>query len=66
MCTCLFMHVSNICRSLFYNLANLARIRKYVTKGSVAVVVHTLLRSKLDYCNALLYGLPKYQSQRLQ
>ena len=62
--TCLFMHVSNIYRSLFYNLANLARIRKYVTK--VAVVVHALLRSKLYYCNALLYGPPKYQSQRLQ
>ena len=64
--TCLFMHVSNICRSWFHHLGNLSTITKYVTKGSVAVVVHALLRSKLDYCNALLYGLPKYQSQRLQ
>ena len=64
--TCLFMHVSNICRSSFHDLGNLARIRKYVTKGSVAFVVQALLRWKLDYCNALLYGLPKYQSQRLQ
>ena len=60
------MHVSNICRSTFYHLGNFSRIRKYVTEESVAVLVHALLRWKLDYCNALLYGLLKYQSQRLQ
>ena len=64
--TCLFMHVSNICRSTFYHLGNFSRIRKYVTEESVAVLVHALLRWKLDYCNALLYGLLKYQSQKLQ
>ena len=46
--TCLFMHVSNMCRSLFYHPGNISRIRKRVTKESVAVVVHALLSSKLD------------------
>ena len=64
--TCLFMHVSNICRSSFYHLSNLSRIRKHLTKESAAVVVHAFVTSKLDYCNALLYGLLKYQLQRLQ
>ena len=64
--TCLFMHVSNICGSSFYLLRNLSRIRKHLTKESAAVVVHAFVTSKLDYCNALLYGLPKYQLQRLQ
>ena len=58
--------VSSICSSSFYHLRNLSRIRKYLTKESAAVVVHAFVTSKLDYCNALLYGLPKYQLQRLQ
>ena len=44
----------------------LSLIRKYLTKESAAVVVHAFVTSKLDYSNALLYGLPKYQLQRLQ
>ena len=59
-------HVSSICRSSFYHLRNLSRIRKYFTKESAEVAVHAFVTSKLDYCNALLYGLPKYQLQRLQ
>ena len=60
-------HVSSICRSSFYHLRNLSRIRKYFTKESAEVAVHAFVTSKLDYyCNALLYGLPKYQLQRLR
>ena len=58
-------HVSSICRSSFYHLRNLSRIRKYFTKESAEVAVHAFVTSKLDYCNALLYDLPKYQLQRL-
>ena len=59
-------HVSSICRSSFYHLRNLSRISKYFTKESAEVTVHVFVTSKLDYCNALLYGPPKYQLQRLQ
>ena len=59
-------HVSSISRSSFYHLRNLSRIRKYFTKESAEFAVHAFVTSKLDYCNALLYGLPKYQLQRLQ
>ena len=60
------VHVSSICKSSFYHLRNLARIRKYLTKDSATVVVHAFVTSKLDYRNALLCGLPKYQLQKLQ
>ena len=63
---CLFMDVSNSCRSSFYHLGNLSRIRKYPTKESVTAVFDVFLRSEVDYCKALSYGLPKYQLQRLQ
>ena len=35
-------HVSSICRSSFYHLSNLSRIRKYFTKESAEVTVHAL------------------------
>ena len=53
-------------QSSFYHLRNLSRVRKYFTEESGEVAVHAFVTSKLDYCNALLYGLPKYQLQRLQ
>ena len=31
-----------------------------------SISVHAFVSSELDYCHALLYGLPKYQLQRLQ
>ena len=54
------------CRSSFYHLRNQSRIRKYLTKESASVAVHAFVTLKLDYGNAFLYGLPKYQLQRLQ
>ena len=49
-------HVSGICRSSYYHLRNLSRIGKYFTKESAEVAVHSFVTSKLDYCNALIYG----------
>ena len=37
-------------------------IRKHFTKESAEVAVHAFVTSKLDYRNALLYGLPKYHA----
>ena len=37
-----------------------------ISKESAGVVVHTFFTLKLDSCNVLLYGLHKYQLQRLQ
>ena len=59
-------HVKKICRSSFFHLRNISRIRKYLTMSSVEVLIHAFVSSKLDYCNSLLYGLPKSLLQKLQ
>ena len=60
------VHVSDICRSSFYQLRNLSKIRKYLTQESSEIAVHAFLTSKLDYCNSFLYGCRKMQLKRLQ
>ena len=58
--------ISNVCKSSFYSLRNISRIRKYLDKESAATLIHAYITSKLDYCNSLLVGVPKFQLQRLQ
>ena len=59
-------HVKEVCRSSFFHLRNISRNRKYLTRNSVEVLIHAFVTSKLNYCNSLLYGLPKYFLQKLQ
>ena len=54
------------CKSLHYQIRNIAKIRKYVTEESAKIVVQALVIFKLDNCNSLLYGLLKHLLSRLQ
>ena len=59
-------HIKNICKSSFYHLGNIAKIRKYLSQDTCEILVHAFISSKLDHCNSLLHGLPKYLLDRLQ
>ena len=59
-------HNSDVCKSSFYHLRNILRIRKYLTRETTEMVVHAFVTSKLDYCNSLLYGLPVFLIAKLQ
>ena len=43
-----------------------SKIRNYLLDFATERVVHAFITSKLDYCNSLYYGLPKYLLKRLQ
>ena len=59
-------HVSNVCRSCYMHLHQISQIRPYLTQDAAATIVHSLITSRLDYVNSLLYGLPEYLIKRLQ
>jgi len=47
-------HITDVCKSSFYHLRNISRIRKCLTCEATEMVVHAFVTSKLDYCNSLL------------
>jgi hypothetical protein len=59
-------HVKAVCKSSYMHLRNISRIRKYLSKDACAIVVHSLVTSRLDNLNALLFGLPDTTTHRLQ
>ena len=60
------VHIGKICSKAFRGLYNMREIRKLLTVQSTKALIHAFVSSHLDYCNALLFGLPKYQFDRLQ
>ena len=60
------VHITKMCSSAFYYLYYIRHIRKYLSRSSTETLIHAFITSRLDYCNSLLYGLPKYQLSKLQ
>ena len=58
--------ITAICQSCFFQLRNIARVRRFLSYDSTKLLIHTLVVSRLDHCNSLVYGLPNYKLQRLQ
>jgi hypothetical protein len=59
-------HVNTVCRSAYFHLRNLGRIRKYLTRKATETLIHAFVTSKLDFMNALLVGLPQHLLYKLQ
>ena len=45
---------------------NIAKISKFIDRVSKLKLVHGLILSQIDFCNALLYGLPNTDLHGLQ
>uniref|UniRef100_A0A3P9LR34 Reverse transcriptase domain-containing protein n=2 Tax=Oryzias latipes TaxID=8090 RepID=A0A3P9LR34_ORYLA len=59
-------HIKNVVKTGFYHLKNIARVRPFLSLASTEVLMHAFIFSRLDYCNALLSGLPKKSLSNLQ
>uniref|UniRef100_A0A8C6K7T1 Reverse transcriptase domain-containing protein n=1 Tax=Nothobranchius furzeri TaxID=105023 RepID=A0A8C6K7T1_NOTFU len=51
-------HVASVARSCRFALYNIRKIRPYLTQHATQLLVQSTVISRLDYCNALLTGLP--------
>ncbi len=51
-------HIAKTARSYRFALHNIRKIRPFLTEHAAQLLVQALVISRLDYCNALLAGLP--------
>lgn len=58
--------ISKCTKAAFFQLFNIRRIRKFLTYEAAKTLVNSLVTSRLDYCNSLLYGLPTIHLNKLQ
>ena len=59
-------YISSVCRSTHIHLRNIGRIRDLLSQNATAQLIHALISICLDYCNSILYNLPKNSILRLQ
>ena len=55
-----------MCKKAILNIKSIGRIRRYLSKEDLKRLVNALVISRLDYANSILYGLPKYELDKLQ
>ena len=65
-CLTLDAHISNICRRAHFHLRNIGRIRMLLSFEASSQLIHALITTTLDYCNGILFNLPKNKIERLQ
>ena len=58
--------IKKICKTCHFHLTNISKIRTYLDRESTEAIIHAFVTTNLDYCNAILYGLPKVLLNCLQ
>ena len=58
--------IGSICRTSFYQLRRIAKIRKFLSRPAAAQLVSAFVLSHIDYGNSLLAGLPAMRLYPLQ
>ncbi len=59
-------HVQYTVKNSFFHLRNIARLRSMLSLPVTERLINTLVFSRIDYCNALLVGVPKTTLNKLQ
>ena len=58
--------IHNTCKSGFFHLCNIWRIRKYLSPELARTLVHAFIIVRIDYCNSLLFFLTSVHLLKLQ
>ena len=59
-------HISQVCKSCFYHIRDLRRIRRHISISTAKTISTALISSRLDYCNSLLNNIDKRDLAKLQ
>jgi len=59
-------HVSRVCRVACFNLHRVSKIRHHLDAATAKQLIHAVVITHLDYCNAIFHGLSATLTNRLQ
>ena len=59
-------HINMVMSQSYKMISNIGSIRKYLTVSDIRYLVQSSIMSRLDFHNALLYGIPDYEIMKLQ
>ena len=58
-------HITAICRSTQFHIRNIGKIRNLLSYDAYSTIIHALISCRLDYCNTILYNVPRNKTDRL-
>ena len=58
--------ISSVCRIFYLELRRISAIRHYLSEDVTNKLLRAFVLSRVDYCNSLLAGCPKYLLSKLQ
>ncbi|KAL0970199.1 hypothetical protein UPYG_G00238640 [Umbra pygmaea] len=59
-------HLNKMTKTSYFHLRNIAKVRPFITQKDAEKLIHAFVTTRLDYCNALLTGLPKKYLDKIQ
>jgi len=59
-------HVNNVCRVGYLQLKLLSKLKRFLDKKSLEIVIHAFISTRIDYCNSLLSGINDSCLRKLQ
>ena len=59
-------HVSELVSSCYFQIRNIGKIKNRLPSEDLQILVHSVITSKLDYCNVILFGIKQNFMQKLQ
>ena len=59
-------HVDKLCQTSYYHISSLRHVRNCLDVGIAREIASCIVGSRLDYCNAILYGTSKQNLHKLQ
>ena len=59
-------HISGISRACYSHICDMRRVRRFLTPSVGETIVTSLIGSKLDYCNSVLFNVTEKEISKLQ
>ena len=59
-------HVTALCKACYFNLESLKHIRHSLMDDMTRLIAVALVKSRLDYCHSLLFGVSSFNLDKLQ